>query len=598
MRIGIRYKIILLFLTITAILLLGIYLYLDLNLKKYTFERIKTNLLKETRLAKSFIDKELKTQPLSYEFDRMADDIGSSLGLRVTLINPEGLVLGDSELNEKGLRYLENHLYRPEVQGALKSDVGTSVRFSTTIKTDMLYLAMPVGEKDVEGIVRLAVPLSEVAAISGRLKKILIIAVLFAFAMAIITGFIGSSFISKPIGDIIKATADITKGDFARKINVSTKDELEDLAKAFNYMAEEVRKRIEEVVSNKSQLEAVLLSMFDGVMVLDNNSKILLVNKSLKEALGIANIHFGQGPLEAVRNVEINEITEQVLKRNKGVISKEITLLLPNERTMMVHATPVAKGEKTEGAVLVFHDITELRRLEKIRQDFIANVSHELRTPISNIKGYAETLIDGAIEDKDNARDFLKIIYTDAERLSNLVNDILDLSKIESGKLRLSITPCYIKSLVHNTVKAFKKKLDEKFILCTIEMPENLPKIAVDQSMIMQVLFNLIDNAIKYTPVKGTITIDAKEINTNFMDVSVRDTGIGISEKDLPRIFERFYRVDKARSRELGGTGLGLSIVKHIVQSHGGKVSVQSTEGRGSTFSFTIPINSSSPVTA
>jgi len=416
--------------------------------------------------------------------------------------------------------------------------------------------------------------------------------------LAIIAGFIGSSFISKPIRDIIKAALDITKGDFTRRINVSSKDELEDLAKAFNYMTEEVRKRIEEVVSNKSQLEAVLLSMFDGVMVLDNNSKILLANKSLKEALDIADIHFGQEPLEAVRNLEINEITEQVLKTDKGVISKEITLLLPNERTMMVHATPVAKDEKTKGAVLVFHDITELRRLEKIRQDFIANVSHELRTPISNIKGYAETLIDGAIEDKDNARDFLKIIYTDAERLSNLVNDILDLSKIESGKLRLSITPCYIKSLVHNTVKAFKKKIDEKLIFCKIEIPENLPEIAVDQSMIMQVLFNLIDNAIKYTPKKGTITIDAREINANFIDVSIKDTGVGISEKDLPRIFERFYRVDKARSRELGGTGLGLSIVKHIVQSHGGKVSVQSTEGRGSTFSFTVPTNSSPRVAA
>jgi len=598
LRISIRYKIILLFLTIIAILLLGIYLYLDLNLKKYTFERIKTNLLKETRLAKSFIDKELKTQPLSYEFDRMADDIGSSLELRATLINPEGVVLGDSELNEKGLKHLENHLYRPEVQGALKSDVGTSVRFSTTIKTDMLYLAMPIGDKDVEGVIRLAVPLSEVGVISSRLKKILIIAVLFAFAMAIIAGFIGSSFISKPIGDIIKATADITKGDFTRKINVSTKDELEDLAKAFDYMAEEIQKRIEEVISNKSQLEAVLLSMFDGVMVLGNNSKILLVNKSLKEALGIADIHFGQGPLEAVRNVEINEITEQVLKTNKGVISKEITLLLPNERTMMVHATPVAKGKKIEGAVLVFHDITELRRLEKIRQDFIANVSHELRTPISNIKGYAETLIDGAIDDKDNARDFLKIIYTDAERLSNLVNDILDLSKIESGKLRLNITPCHIKSLVHNTIKAFKKKIDKKHIFCKIEIPENLPEITVDQSMIMQVFFNLIDNAIKYTPEKGTITIDASEISGNFIDVSIKDTGIGISEKDLPRIFERFYRVDKARSREFGGTGLGLSIVKHIVQSHGGKISVQSTEGRGSTFSFTVPTNSTPRVAA
>lgn len=233
--------------------------------------------------------------------------------------------------------------------------------------------------------------------------------------------------------------------------------------------------------------------------------------------------------------------------------------------------------------------ITELKLLEQIRQDFVANVSHELRTPLSNIKGYAETLLSGALEDKENAKDFLNIIYKESDRLSKLIDDLLDLSKIESGKMKMVFAPVEFKSIVARVIDILKKFATDKSISIDTNLPDNLPKLLGDENRITQALINLVDNAIKYTPSKGSVSISASS-QDSFVRIDVKDTGIGIPKKDLPRIFERFYRIDKARSRELGGTGLGLSIAKHLVQAHGGEISVTSVLGKGSTFSFTIPI--------
>jgi two-component system phosphate regulon sensor histidine kinase PhoR len=251
---------------------------------------------------------------------------------------------------------------------------------------------------------------------------------------------------------------------------------------------------------------------------------------------------------------------------------------------------PIIRNDRFDGAILVFHDITELRRLEKIRQDFVANVSHELRTPISSIKGYAETLLEGALEDKDNAKEFISIIYQDSNRLANLINDLLDLSKIESGKMKMNFIPLDPVSLIKRAVTVIENQAKAKSIALKLDFASDLPKIKADETRFSQVMINILDNAIKYSSEGGSATISAKVVN-NALQIDISDTGIGISEKDLPRIFERFYRVDKARSRELGGTGLGLSIVKHIVSAHGGQVWVKSELGFGSTFSFTIPLD-------
>ncbi|MDY6861435.1 MAG: ATP-binding protein [Thermodesulfobacteriota bacterium] len=588
MKIPIHYKITLVFGIIVAITLFGIYLYINKSLKEHNYLRTKANLIKKTSLAKTLIEKNYSENKSRKELDEIADKIGTDLDLRVTIIDVDGTVLGDSELDDKRLFEIENHLYRQEVQMAIQSGIGESKRFSTTIKKDMLYIASTYGKGKTQGIIRLAMPLFEIELISNRLKKVLWISVFIAFIMAIIISFLASIFISKPIREVSKISRDFARGDFEKRVAVTSDDEIGDLAVAFNYMAEQIKVRIQEVMISRSRLEAVLLSMFEGVMVVDMDGTILLMNHALKNFLQIKKEAVGKKLLEVVRNIEIHQIVDKTLQRKQGVQTHEISLLLPEEKIALIHATQVSREGKPEGVVLVFHDITELRRFERMRQDFVANVSHELRTPVTSIKGYAETLIEGALEDKENAHDFLKIIFSDANRLAKLIDDLLDLSKIESGKLKINLRPFTLKPLIEGVVSDLNSQLQDRSIKVNIDIPENLSGVSGDETAIAQVLFNLIENAIKYNNDGGRITISGED-KGEFVEVSISDTGIGIPQDDLPRIFERFYRVDKSRDRELGGTGLGLSIVKHIVQAHNGEVFARSDPGKGSTFYFTIP---------
>ncbi len=588
LRINIHYKITLIFTVIVAIILFGIYLYLNKNLREDTYQRIRINLTKQTYLSKTYLEEDSDKKIQGYELDKIADKIGGDLDLRATIISLDGTVFGDSELDGKDLIEVENHLYRTEVQQALKTGIGESRRFSTTVKKDMLYIATTFGRDKIQGIIRLSIPLSEIELISNRLKKTLSFSLLLAFILAIMISFLASALISKPIRNISWVARDIAHGDFSKRIQTASSDEIGDLSKTFNYMSEQIKLRLEELNLSRSRLEAVLLSMFEGVMVIDSKGVILLMNQALKDLLLVKDEPTGKKPIEVVRNIEIQEIADCALKRECDLKAAEISVLGPDEKILSIHATAVVREGNAEGAVLVFHDITNLRRLEKIRQDFVANVSHELRTPISSIKGYAETLLEGALDDKENAKDFLKIIYSDSDRLARLVDDLLDLSKIESGKLKMALRPCKIKPLIERVILRMDKQAKDKSISIKVDVPKEIPLVYADEARIAQVLLNLIDNAIKYNHHAGTVTISAKD-KDKFVQVDISDTGVGIPEKDLPRLFERFYRVDKARSRELGGTGLGLSIVKHIVQVHNGEVSVQSILGQGSTFSFTIP---------
>ncbi|MDP8258850.1 MAG: ATP-binding protein [Candidatus Aadella gelida] len=587
MKISIHYKITIIFCLITACILLGVFAYLDSTLKDYTYQRIKTALTKEALLVKLFLEKDFPGYLRLKEIDSIADEAGESISSRVTIIGLDGKVLGDSELNGEKLDNVENHLYRPEVQEALKAGIGQSRRFSTTMQQNMLYLAVSFGKDKTQGVVRLSLPLSEVDIISGHLKKVLYTALLIALCIAVLGSFIAASFISKPIKHISEAAREIASGNFTKKISVKAKDEIGDLAGAFNHMSLEVCSKIEQLENNKARLEAVLFSMFDGVMVVDPSGMILLMNKSLRDLLAVKHEAEGKKPIEIIRNVEVQEITDKVLNMKAGVESREISILLPEEKKIIVHGTPIFREGKTEGAVLVFHEVTEIRRLEKIRKDFIANVSHELRTPASSIKGFAETLNAGAIDDKERAKEFIGIIEENSDRLVRLIEDLLDLSKIESGKVDMNLRPCSLHLIVEKAVSQVEDHANKKSIAIENKINSSIPNVLADETFITQVLLNLIDNAVKYTDENGKVSITVSE-EKEFIKIYVNDNGIGISEKDLPRVFERFYCVDKARSRKSGGTGLGLSIVKHVVEGHGGKVTVKSVLGQGSTFSFTI----------
>lgn len=350
-----------------------------------------------------------------------------------------------------------------------------------------------------------------------------------------------------------------------------------------------LREKVDVIGLEGLKLDTILDNMVEGVLVIDSARRILLMNPSLKNVFLVNFAPEGRSVVEVIRNASIQEIIERVFERGERLVSREVTVLYPKERILRINGASISKDNYILGAIFVFHDITELRTLERIRREFVSNVSHELRTPLCSIKGYAETLLDGAIEDKEISKDFIGIIHKESSRLAKLIDDLLNLSKIESDKMKLDLVPVDLLEIIRHVVFILETQAKERAISINIDAKGESIKVLGDENRLSQVVFNLLDNAIKYNKDGGGVLISIS-CKDRFAQVDISDTGIGIPEKDLPRIFERFYRVDKSRSRELGGTGLGLSIVKHIVEAHGGIVRVQSTQNVGSTFSFTIPL--------
>jgi two-component system phosphate regulon sensor histidine kinase PhoR len=382
----------------------------------------------------------------------------------------------------------------------------------------------------------------------------------------------------------------IVQGDFRPKIKIKSEDEIGQLAESLNTMSEQLEKRIEAIIEDKNKMEAILSSMREGVIVIDKNENIVLFNSSLAKMLELrSEKYIGKPFWEIISNNEVNSILKKAFKK-KNSFSVQASILQRSEtRNVQIQTAPIAdhKG-RLLGLVGVFHDVTEMRKFEKARSEFIANVSHELKTPITSIIGFVETLRDGAINDLKKRDEFLNIIHSHSQRLDNLVNDILSLSRIESREIEMNPAPISIKETLDNAKALHNDKIRSKKQSLRMQIPDKLPAAFSDPEMIIQVFSNLIDNAIKFTPEEGKITVKARE-EDDFIQIDVSDTGIGIADEHLPRIFERFYRVDKARSREMGGTGLGLAIVKHIVHANRGKVSVKSEFGKGSTFSVFLP---------
>lgn len=346
--------------------------------------------------------------------------------------------------------------------------------------------------------------------------------------------------------------------------------------------------RIRRLENENNHMQAVQNSMAEGVIALDKESRVLSVNPAIEKIFNILKKDAeGKFFLESIRNNDISEIINTVLKKGE-FISKELNLVWPIQRVFQINASPLFENGAVNGCLAVLHDITEIRKLERIRSDFVANVSHELKTPLTSIKGFVETLLEGAILDKENGYNFLKIIQNHAERLNSLINDLLDLSYIESKEISLNAEELKIRGLLDEVLSAFNTQLNKKSIAVDNSLPPDL-SVRADRDKIGQVLVNLIDNAIKFNREKGFIKIYSRD-SQDKIKITVEDSGPGIPAKDIPRIFERFYRVDKARSRELGGTGLGLSIVKHLVELHGGSAGVESAEGLGSKFWFTLPL--------
>ncbi len=568
------------------------YFYLVPRLKSYIENNISNNIRHGLSLGKVFLETSLGDKANITDFQSLAVKMGHTLDLRVTIIDLDGKVLGDTDLTGEQLMIVENHATRPEVEDAVRSGFGESKRFSHTVKKNMLYMALPFGKEKAEGILRFSMPLSDIDQIDAKMSGIVGIAVVLVLLLSLVLTFAVSVLVSRPLTEMSAIAKAMARGDFSKKASIHTQDEIGELALSLNAMSDEIRDKIEKINSERAKLDFVLSSMFEGVVVTNEEENIILMNPSLRKLFFVDSDPIGKKPIEVIRNSSVQDMVDRILKGKQRLATEEIVINLPEEKILKVNGVPIIRHDRFEGTILVFHDITELRHLEKIRQDFVANVSHELRTPISSIKGYAETLLEGALDDKDNAREFIGIILQDSNRLASLIDDLLDLSRIESGKMKMAFLPQDAASLIKRAVAIMENQAKVKSIALKFDLLFGLPKIKADEARFSQVMINLLDNAIKYTPEGGSVTVAAKAVNDT-LQIDVSDTGIGIEGNDIPRIFERFYRVDKARSRELGGTGLGLSIVKHIVQAHGGQVWVVSEFGKGSTFSFTIPLASS-----
>jgi two-component system, OmpR family, phosphate regulon sensor histidine kinase PhoR len=528
------------------------------------------------------------------KIDSLCKLLSRDIKMRVTVILPSGKVIGDSE---KDPSLMENHRYRPEIMDALAGRLGTSRRLSTTLNEPMMYVASPVMiDGSIVGVVRTAVPLfSVVAALNTYYGRIALVALLMAL-LAFCLSYLLARRIIGPIRDIKEGAERFARGELSSKIAVPTIDELRHLAVALNEMAQQLHGRIQTITRQRNEQEAILGSMSEGVVAIDSSDRIFSVNASAAALFGIDRAG-AQGKLfgECIRNSTIQRFAKKALESGQ-TIESDITLSSPAEdrghdRFLQVHGTVLRDAENASiGVLLVASDVTRLRALENIRKDFVANVSHELRTPLTAIKGFVETLSAGALDSKEEALRFLAIIAGQVDRLSSLIDDLLTLAVIEREEESASLVfeECKLIDIVNAAIHDYEAPAAAKQIRVSASVDPAITA-RINIPLFEQAVGNLIDNAIKYSESGRSIEVIVSQRENNEIAIAISDHGIGIASEHISRIFERFYRVDKARSRKLGGTGLGLSIVKHITALHGGRTMVESVPGKGSTFCIVIP---------
>ncbi|RIX52494.1 HAMP domain-containing protein [Paenibacillus nanensis] len=523
-------------------------------------------------------------------YTQEAKEMGKFTDSRVTFIRSDGVVVGDSDYD---VTKMDNHLMREEVQDAYKLGTGRTVRPSDTMHQNMVYVAIPVTVQEGAEpyILRMAMSLEEVDQSIGRLTMVLIIGLLILFVIAALISYSIAQSMTRPLEQITKVAKRIKNMDYQARVKVHKNDEIGELGTAINAMADSLQVQMTRIKQNESQLESVLANMINGVVMIDAKGQILLMNRRAEEVLGFsARELVGRHFAEAKQQYELAQIIQEALETRKH-IREEITFYFPEERLLELNLVPISQSGPGDfgGVLLVLQDVSAIRRLERMRSEFVANVSHELKTPIAAVKGFAETLLGGAVKDEETARSFLQIIFDESERLNRLIVDILELSKIESRRVPLMFSPVEMESFVDKTVTLLEAEAKRKNIQLNSQIESGL-YVEADEDRLRQIFVNLLSNGINYTPEGGRVTVKVHAADHDHIRIQISDTGIGIPKKDLPRIFERFYRVDKARSRSSGGTGLGLSIVKHLVELHKGTLSVTSTVGVGTTFTIDLPV--------
>ncbi|MCP4268754.1 MAG: HAMP domain-containing protein [Candidatus Brocadiaceae bacterium] len=524
----------------------------------------------------------LKISPLiennqTKDLDTLIKKLGKQIDTRITVINPEGVVFADSE---KIPTLMENHKNRIEIIQAIKYGFGTSLRYSASVKEEMLYVAMPIKiNNKVYGVLRTSLFLKEINTLLNNLKINIIKIAVIIVVILLIGAFLFSRDFSKPLNELGAASRKVAQGDFSTKVFLKSRNEIKELADSFNYMTDQIKTLFTQLSYQKEELNSIISSINEGLCVIDKEGIISINNESFREIIQNKSVK-GKLYWEVLRKTRFDKLIKKV-RSGKNNIVDEIEL---NNRTFLCSATFCSNKEEI---VITLHDITKIKNLEKTKKDFVTNVSHELRTPLTAIKGFVETLQD--TNNDDNKQHYLNIIKRHTDRVIRIVNDLLSLSTLEGKSDSLELEKVDLNDLIEDILKIFEQGLKEKNLALRFNADRKLPVIMADSFKLEQVFINLIDNAIKYTE-RGEIIISLSR-NDGFIIVEIQDTGICIPREHLSRIFERFYVVDTSRSKKIGGTGLGLSIVKHIVLLHNGEIDVKNIPGTGTNFIVTLPVN-------
>jgi two-component system phosphate regulon sensor histidine kinase PhoR len=592
-RLGFRARLAVAAIAMSAAALVAVLVLVGPALRERELARERERLFAEARLIAHVVRAPLGRGAGAEALDPLVDELAREVSARVSLIAPDGRVLGDSAASGAALAALDNHADRPEVRQALAGGSGSSVRHSTTVNADLLYAAVLVRDADrPAAVVRMAFSLAGVEAGIREFRGRVTAALAVAFLLATLLAPALSTPLAGPLREIMDGARQLAAGNFAARIPVRRADEVGELARILNQTADRLDARLAESARDRARTEAILTAMEDGLLAVDHRGHVLIANQALRRHLGLED-PVGSHYLEAIRHREVGEALSQVLASGRRV---ELEVELHHlRRVFALTGVPFPAFEGApHGGVLTFHDITERRRLERVRRDFVANASHELRTPLTSIRGFVEALEDGAMNDPGTAERFLGKIRTHADRMAALVEDLLELSRIESGEQAPQWERVAPAEVARDVVASLSGLAERKRMTLTLTDRE-APTVTTDGERLHRILVNLVDNALKYTPEGGRVEVVVSPGPRGSALVEVRDDGPGIPSEHLPRIFERFYRVDKARSRELGGTGLGLAIVRHLAEGMKASVAVTSALGEGTCFSVTLPPDPPAP---
>jgi two-component system phosphate regulon sensor histidine kinase PhoR len=593
-KVRVKLTLIILLLIVCSMLTAG--LFMAKLLEDSHIEVLKDNMSRELRFIEAAGDWNftgaddalIETFTLEAKRDKAITDA------RITVIRADGRVLGDSD---ESPYHMDNHLGRPEIQQAHTQGKGFKTRYSDTLKENMLYAAVPLMKgKEVTGYLRIAMSLRQVDETVRRLWYFLIIGLAVLFLLAGYVSYRIARSITRPIEKVTRVAKQITNMNYKARVMNQSNDEIGQLGYAINAMADSLQLQMNRIQENESRLSGVLENMVSGVMMIDRDERIVLLNPSAEDILGFSSRELlGKKYNEAKQQYEFTKLIEECIE-GRAHIRDEMIFYYPAERILEINLSPISQvNEEWSGVLIVLHDITAVRRLERMRSEFVANVSHELKTPIAAVKGFAETLLAGALNDKETAKSFIQIIFDESERLNRLIGDILELSKIESKRIPLHFSPVDLSEFIESSLNMMHAEAEKKNIELSAQVDKDT-YLEADEDRLRQIFINLLSNGINYTQEGGKVKVRVepmainKEGDYEWLRIVVTDTGIGIPKKDLPRIFERFYRVDKARSRVSGGTGLGLSIVKHLVELHQGTIRVESEVGMGTKFIIELPV--------